>query len=227
MQWLEWADVDAAIRAEFRYRPEDDLATARRLRTLVPADHRLRDLAPGLRGRRDVVVVGCGPSLADARPDAVQGALVVAADGATSWLREQGIVPHVVVTDLDGRPDDLAWAAGAGAAMVVHAHGDNGDAVRDLAPMLGPRLYGTYQGPPVPGLAPLSNPGGFTDGDRAVVLCEHLGVRSAALLGFDFGAPPGPYSHRWDPRTKPQKLAWAERIVDAVAARGRLALRRL
>lgn len=224
MEWLEWAATDAAIRAEFGYRPEDDLATARLLRPLVPPANRLRLLLPLVQGRRDVAIVGCGPSLEAAEASTLRDRPVVAADGATTWLRENGIVPAVVVTDLDGAPDDLVWAARAGAAMVVHAHGDNAEAVRDLAPLLVPRLFGTYQGPPAPGLAPLANLGGFTDGDRAVVLCEHLGARQASLTGFDYDSPPSRYSHRWDPHTKPRKLQWARRVVDGVRSRGRLRL---
>jgi len=227
MQWLEWADVDAAIRKEFGYAIEPDLATARLLQSIVPPQNRLRDLTPELKGRTDIVIVGCGPGLARADATAVQGKRVVAADGASSWLREVGLAPHIVVTDLDGDPDDLVWASRQGAAMVVHAHGDNPEAIRDLTPLLGKRVYGTYQGPPVPGLAPLANPGGFTDGDRAVVLVEHLGARQAALLGFDFDSPPSPYSHKWDPQTKPKKLAWAKLIVEGVEERKKLALTRL
>jgi len=224
MDWLEWAPSDAAIRAEFGYRVEDDRATARLLHALVPPTNRLRDLAPLVRDRRDVLVLGCGPSLDRLPADAAGPGPVVAADGATSWMREHGLVPAIVVTDLDGEPDDLAWAAKAGAAMVVHAHGDNADAVRDLVPMLGPRLYGTYQGPPMPGLAPLANLGGFTDGDRALLLCEHLGARGARLEGFDFASQPSKYAHRWDPHTKPRKLMWAKRVVEGVTQRGRLRL---
>lgn len=224
MEWLEWAASDAAIRAEFGYRPEDDAAAARLLHRVVPAGNRIRLLLPLLRGRRDVAVVGCGPSLETADASRLAGRPLVAADGATTWLREKGIVPTLVVTDLDGAPDDLVWASKAGASMVVHAHGDNQEAVRDLAPLLLPRLFGTYQGPPAPGLAPLANLGGFTDGDRAVVLCEHLGARQASLVGFDYDAPPSRYSHRWDPHTKPRKLDWARRVVDGVRARGRLRL---
>lgn len=227
MQWLEWADVDAAIRREFGYAVEPDLAAARRLQAIVPPQNRLRDLTPIFNGRRDVAIVGCGPGLAATTPNAVQGKLVVAADGASSWLREVGIAPQVVVTDLDGDPDDLVWASQQGAAMVVHAHGDNVDALRDLAPLLGKRVYGTYQGPPVPGLAPLANVGGFTDGDRAVVLAEHFGARAATLIAFDFDKPPSPYSHKWDPQTKPKKLAWAKLIVEGVEERRKMVLTRV
>jgi hypothetical protein len=175
-----------------------------------------------VRNRRNVAVVGAGPSLERIRdPLLLAGKMVVACDGAATWLRERGVVPHLVVTDLDGEPEDLLWAAGQGAFMVVHAHGDNRAALDDLAPRLGPQLYGTYQCGPEAVLAPMENVGGFTDGDRAVILCEALGALQVTLVGFDFDAPPSRYSHRWDPATKPRKLAWAERLVGEVQGRGR------
>lgn len=220
MEWTQWQPMDADIRAEFGYDVAADQAAAHDLHALVPATNRFRDLGVTLRNRRNVVVVGAGPSLARTDGALLAGKIVVAADGATTWLREQQVMPHIVVTDLDGAPDDLTWAAKAGAAMVVHAHGDNRPAIQRLVPELLPQVYGTYQGPPQPGLEPMQNVGGFTDGDRAVMLCEAIGAKEAVLVGFDFDAPPSGYSYTWDARTKPAKLAWAKRIVEDVSQRG-------
>lgn len=226
VQWADWEGFDTQIRAAFGYSLAGDQAAARELHALVPAASRFRNLGVDVRNRRNVAVVGAGPSLDKTPPGILEGKVVVAADGAVSWLRQGGLLPQLVVTDLDGDPDDLAWAARQGAAMVVHAHGDNRDAIRNLAPRLAPLLYGTYQGPPDDALAPMQNVGGFTDGDRALVLCEALGARAVTLVGFDFDAPPSAYSHKWDPKTKPAKLAWAERIVSMVAARGLMAVQK-
>jgi len=224
VQWTEWAPTMEAIRREFGYAAEPDREAAHALRKLVPPTNRLRDLGVEVRNRRDVVVAGCGPGLAKAQADAFVGKAVVAADGACERLRELGIVPRIVVTDLDGEPGSLRWAGAQGARMVVHAHGDNRKAVAEMVPALGPLVHGTHQVEPTPGLEPLKNVGGFTDGDRAVLLCEHLGARAATLVGFETDQPPSRYSHDWDPATKPAKLAWAQRIVAACQARGRLAL---
>lgn len=226
MDWNTWAPTLAAIRAEFGYPAADDRAAAHELRGLLPREKPAwRDLGVDVRNRRNLVIAGAGPSLAKVPSAFFVGQITVAADGATSRLRELGIVPNVVVTDLDGDPDDLAWAAQQGSRMVVHAHGDNRPALRKLVPGLGPLIHGTHQVEPTTDLEPLRNPGGFTDGDRAVVLCEELGARMATLVGFDFEAAPSTYSYRWDPKTKPAKLAWARRIVADVQSRGRLALR--
>lgn len=225
MDWSTWSPTMAAIRAEFGYAPADDLAAAKDLRALMPPDAPAwRTLGVDMRNRRNLVIAGAGPSLAKVPASFFVGKITVAADGATTRLREIGVVPNVVVTDLDGNPDDLAWAAAQGARMVVCAHGDNRAALRDLVPRLGPLLYGTHQVEPTPDLDPLRNVGGFTDGDRAVVLAEDVGARHAVLVGFDFAAAPSTYSYRWDARTKPAKLAWAHRIVGDVQARGRLSL---
>lgn len=224
MEWTAWAPTMAAIRAEFGYEAEPDREAAHALRKLVPPTNRFRDLGVEVRNRRDVVIAGCGPGLAKAKADAFVGKAVVAADGATERLQELGVVPRLVVTDLDGKPEALAWAGAQGSRMVVHAHGDNRKAIAGLVPALGPQVYGTHQLEPQPGLEPLRNVGGFTDGDRAVLLCEALGARAAVLVGFETDQPPSRYSHEWDPVTKPKKLAWAERIVAGCQARGRLAL---
>lgn len=227
MDWTTWSPLMAAIRAEFGYPEADDLAAARELKALLPAGvPPWRDLGVDVRNRRNLVIVGAGPSLAAAAASLFVGQVTVAADGATGRLRELGVVPHVVVTDLDGDPEALRWAAAQGARMVVHAHGDNRPALREMVPRLGPLVHGTHQVAPDRTLEPLRNVGGFTDGDRAVVLCEELGGRAAVLVGFDFDAPPSAYSHKWDPRTKPAKLAWAKRIVEGVHARGKLHVRR-
>lgn len=227
MDWTTWAPQMAAIRAEFGYPEEADRAAALELKALLPAGAPpWRDAGVDVRNRRNLVVVGAGPSLAAAPASLFVGQVTVAADGATGRLRELGVVPNVVVTDLDGDPDALVWAARQGSRMVVHAHGDNRPALKELVPRLGPLVHGTHQVAPEPALEPLRNVGGFTDGDRAVALCEELGGRSALLVGFDFGAEPSRYSHKWDPRTKPAKLAWAKRVVDGVHARGQLHVRR-
>lgn len=222
MRWDDWQPHYGAICAEFGFDPAADRAAAHELHPLVPATSRFRELGVELRNRRNVAVVGAGPSLHRTDAAALAGRIVVACDGAATWLREAGVTPHLVVTDLDGAPDDLEWAAAQGSAMVVHAHGDNRDALARLAPRLGPRLFGTYQCEPETALEPMRNVGGFTDGDRAVLLCEELGAKEALLFGFDFEAPPSHYSFKWDPRTKPAKLAWARRLVEGVSARGKM-----
>lgn len=225
MEWSDWEPQQRAIRAQFGYGEADDRDAAHLLRSLLPKPAPpWRELGVQLRNRRNLAILGCGPSLERTPPAFLVGKVAVAADGATTWLREQGRPPNVVVTDLDGDEEDLVWAARQGALMVVHAHGDNQDALRRIVPRLGPLVWGTHQVAPESALEPLRNVGGFTDGDRAVLLCEALGALAATLHGFDPEMPPSRYTGRFNPATKPAKLAWAARIVADCHARGQLKL---
>jgi len=224
MQWADWEPMDREIRATFGYGADADREAARRLHALAPRPSRWRDLRAALRNRRDIVVLGCGPDLGHVQASHLAGRTVVACDGASRRLMEIGAPPSVVVTDLDGDPEGLRWAAAAGAYLVVHAHGDNVSQLEALVPALGPLVLGTYATAPDEHLAPLRSLGGFTDGDRAVVLLEDVEARHATLVAFQFDAEPSRYSHRWDPETKPRKLGFARRVVEDVARRGRLSL---
>jgi len=139
----------------------------------------------------------------------------IAADGATSYLLERGVIPDIVVTDLDGRMEDLIRAAHGGAVMVVHAHGDNLDKLVEFVPdlMEVATVIGTCQCRPV---GKIWNFGGFTDGDRAVFLADHLGARKIALYGMDFKGEIGRYSYSADTEVKRKKLAWTEGLVKLV-----------
>jgi hypothetical protein len=225
-----WPPLYTDILADFGWREADDRAAAELLRAALPKGRPAwLHIGTELKHRARAVVVGCGPALDDLRAAQLAGAVVVAADGATQRLREIGVVPRVVVTDLDGDEEALVWAAQQGAGMVVHAHGDNRERIARIVPRLGALVVGTFQcdaRPPlapreaVAPLAPLRNVGGLTDGDRAAALCHAYHVREIALACFDLDAAPSRYSGSWDPATKPRKLAWAKRVLDALVADG-------
>lgn len=214
MDWTAWEPTYRAILADFGWSEADDAAAAKELHRILHGRSAWRDVGTEIK-RRHVTVVGCAASLDHLQPTDLHG-VVVAADGAVSRLRQLGVLPRVVVTDLDGDPDDLQWAANQGASIVVHAHGDNRDRLEHAA-SLGAFVAGTFQSTPHPELEPLRNLGGFTDGDRAVLLCQHYQARSIHLAAFDATAPPSPHSHQFDPETKARKLAWMGRILDDAA----------
>jgi uncharacterized Rossmann fold enzyme len=108
---------------------------------------------------------------------------LVAADGATTALIEQKLVPDIVATDLDGNIDDILLANIRGANIVIHAHGDNIDRIASLSSFFN-NVLGTTQAQPV---GNLYNFGGFTDGDRAIFLAVALGASEITLAGMDFG----------------------------------------
>ena len=159
-------------------------------------------------GCQFVVICGNAPTLADevksflyscSQPNRV----FIAADGATSVLLKTGIVPDIIVTDLDGCMDDILRANEMGSIVVVHAHGDNQDLLREYVPKLR-NVIGTTQTRPPYGLY---NFGGFTDGDRCVYFAKYLGASDIKLIGFDFD------DMSVTPR-KHKKLAWARRLIE-------------
>lgn len=215
------------IAAEFGYSERADREAAALLDASIACPLPLVQVRRIVQGRT-VLVAGAGPSLhrharALRRFGVPRGAALVSADSATGTLLEAArVVPDVVVTDLDGnRANALQRAAGAGAAMVVHAHGDNAGLLEGAAASLGPRCLGTSQCRP---FGSLHNFGGFTDGDRAAFLADSLGAARIVLCGMDLcggrigSASATPASGR---PVKLRKLEWAGRLLEWLAGTSR------
>ncbi|MCI4373025.1 MAG: DUF115 domain-containing protein [Thermoplasmata archaeon] len=218
MEYSRWAPLYEQIRQEFEFSWEREEESARKLMALLPSAALTRPaerIAPRLQGK-EVVVVGLGPRSGPPplwrRPFTPGGVAVVAADGAAATCLESGLVPDVVVTDLDGPVPSEVNANRRGAVVVVHAHGDNGALLEEWVPQFPGELAGSWAGPPGAGLL---NVGGFTDGDRAVFLAEALGAARVLLWGFDF-------EHVEEPDAlakgrKRAKLRWAARGLTELA----------
>jgi uncharacterized Rossmann fold enzyme len=217
VDWIDWQPTYTQILDEFGWTEAADGAAARQLHPLVPRGA-WNHVGTELKNRPRATVVGCDAALDDLKASQIPPGVVVAADGATTRLRELGVIPRVVVTDLDGDPEALLWAAEQGSSIIVHAHGDNTEQLPRVSG-LGPLVAGTCQCNPE-GLAPLRNYGGFTDGDRAVLLCEAFRVKAIDLMCFDTTAPTSRYSHQFESKRKSAKLAWAHKIVVAATVRG-------
>ncbi len=168
------------------------------------------DLLEVIRGKR-VAVVGAGPSLEDVK--GLKEDVVISADGATNYLVKMGIIPQIVVTDLDGInvfPKESVY--------VVLAHGDNSHLFWKVYNM--EKVVGTCQVRP---FGRLNLFGGFTDGDRAVVLAKRFGAREIVLYGMDLesnfiGKFSKPYFTENVPMSwaKRQKLKIAKTVIDLV-----------
>jgi uncharacterized Rossmann fold enzyme len=156
-----------------------------------------------------VNIFGAGPSLENLQsiPEGVN----IVADGACTFLLEKGVVPDIIVTDLDGLIQDLLRADKKGSIVIMHAHGDNIERVRKYGSMFN-NLLGTTQGRP---FGNLMNFGGFTDGDRAVFIVEHFKPAVITLFGMDFEDSVGRYSFQEnsDSMIKQKKLLWAQRLI--------------
>lgn len=223
MQFSRWLPIYTAILDDFGFSPQGDIEAAELLaRLLRDASCPLDEARARVEGRR-AVVFGNAPCLEGEidlllqkgilkgrSQEGVEGraeAALLAADGAAAPLLSRGIVPHIVVTDLDGPVQALLAASRRGSIMAVHAHGDNLDALARLVPQL-ERVIGTCQCRPPPGLFSF---GGFTDGDRCVFLALALGASEIELAGFDFE------DQTVTPR-KRKKLAWARKLIDLAMA---------
>jgi len=204
MEFSEWEPLYTEILADFDFNRSEDEHSARILADLLhgragaPAD--LRSIISG----RDVAVCGNAPSLASEIDSIMPEQIIIAADGATTVLMANRMIPDVIVTDLDGTIEDIISASEKGSFMVVHAHGDNIPAVRSVVPRLAGRVLGTTQSEP---FGDIHNFGGFSDGDRCVFLAKASGAASVALFGFDYNDP--------DVNdVKKKKLRWAKRLIE-------------
>lgn len=207
MQFDSWEPIYIEILDDFGFSRERDEEAAELLRGLLPPSAPILGEARARISCRDVVVCGNAPTLSkdiksfqkSAQKDSFA---FIAADGATAVLLGAEIVPDIIVTDLDGPFSDILRAHDLGSLIVVHAHGDNLDALKMYVPQLR-RVIGTTESRPRENIY---NFGGFTDGDRCVFLAKELGAATIKLLGFDFDDP------TVTPRKK-KKLAWAKRLI--------------
>jgi 2-amino-4-hydroxy-6-hydroxymethyldihydropteridine diphosphokinase len=225
VEYAKWAPHYERIRLEFGFPTDREEAAATLLETLLPpaarADPlvRVRHLLDG----RDAIVVGLAPDAGPPplwrRPARERPPVLVAADGATATCLAAGLVPTLVVTDLDGPvPSEIA-ANRRGSLVVVHGHGDNLPALSEWLPQFPGELVGSWSGPP---RGPLINVGGFTDGDRAAFLSEHCGAPRILLWGFDFDHVKEPDAAK--KARKLAKLAWARELLALLAKQGRATL---
>lgn len=204
MQFATWEPIYLALLEDFGFSLKRDEEAAKLLAELLQgSENWLPEADARVRGR-SVVVFGNAPTL-DRELDGLQeeDAAFLAADGATAVLLRRDIVPDIIVTDLDGPFPDILRANQEGSIAVVHAHGDNLEALQRYVPEL-KRVIGTAQCRPPEGLY---NFGGFTDGDRCVFLAKELGATSIKLVGFDFE------DESVTPRKK-RKLIWAKRLIE-------------
>jgi uncharacterized Rossmann fold enzyme len=210
LDWTEWKPWYERIVEDFGFDRNKDLEAAKLLagqlkdRKLVD-DGQLRNLFGG----KTVIIFG--PALDTLAGCPLEG-VKIAAGASASILLKKFELPDVTVTDLDGDVSDQLKASQNGAITVIHAHGDNMDALREQVGKFKGPVLGTCQ---VEEVKPLRNFGGFTDGDRAVFLAGHFGAKKIILLGFDFEKPV--VKKGKDPAVKKKKLAYAKELIDFAA----------
>ncbi|MGC8645074.1 MAG: hypothetical protein ACP5UO_02250 [Thermoplasmata archaeon] len=134
-------------------------------------------------------------------PDSLRG-FVIVADSALSYYRGRC---DMVVTDLDGPVEKME---SGDFIKVVHAHGDNIEKLGKHVPRMKGLILGTTQSIPV---GSIRNIGGFTDGDRSVLMAIIMGARKVEVYGFNFEKPVDEPS-----RVKLEKMKVARDILNSI-----------
>ena len=190
MEFGLWEKYYTEILEDFGFSRENDEKSAKLLDEILSTEGclTLNDLGEIVGFSDKFIVFGAGPSLKEhvtflKENYNLKDYVLISADGATTALVEQKIVPDIVATDLDGNLDDILLVNVRGANVAIHAHGDNIDKIVSLTPYF-TNVLGTTQAQPI---GNLYNFGGFTDGDRAMFLAVALGASEMTLAGMDFG----------------------------------------
>ncbi|MFP4655401.1 MAG: 6-hydroxymethylpterin diphosphokinase MptE-like protein [Methanohalobium sp.] len=208
MEFAVWGPIYQEILDDFEFNRKDDERSAIILSDLLSGLPNVDDISVLRRviEGKDVLVCGNALTLADDLGAFVlENYIVIAADGATEVLMNIGIVPDIIVTDLDGNVEKEICANQKGSFMVVHAHGDNTDKLKKYVPRLN-GVIGTTQSNP---LYNVYNFGGFTDGDRSVYLAREFNAAYIELAGFDF-------DDNNVSEIKRKKLKWANWLINQV-----------
>jgi len=208
MRFDDWEPIYLEIIRDMGYDRVKDEFSARKLSemlsSMLPSRIVSLDSLQALIKSKDVLICGNAPTLkAELNDVDLIDYCIIAADGATEVLMNKGVVPDIIVTDLDGAVESEIEASQKGAIMVVHAHGDNIHVINHVLT----RLYNIIGSTQVAPLKNVYNFGGFTDGDRCVFLARGFGVSSITLIGFDFD----------DINVsdiKKKKLDWARKLIE-------------
>ena len=195
-----WWPLQKEINTQFGFSKSREEVSSRLISRLYKPKGNLSSIL----SNKIVTIVGAGIT---AEEELITDGIKIAADGAVSACLERNIIPEIIVTDLDGNLPEMFWANKKGSKIVVHAHGDNLSRLFEFSTEIQAiSLTTTY---------PSSGTdcwGGFTDGDRSLMMSLSLGAKLVNLIGFNFDKV-GSYSGDFSPR-KIQKLSWAHKIVN-------------
>lgn len=215
MRFSDWEPIYFGILEDFGFDRSEDEMSVRILKMTTVNSDLIDDDEFGECFSKEVTVFGNAPCLeSDLDSRGCRGTLI-ASGSSVGRLLARGIVPDIVVTDLDGDIGPQIDASSRGAVTAIHAHGDNGDLIRMHAASFRGRVVLTTQSVPE---NTVYNFGGFTDGDRAVCMAVHFGAEKVHLRGFDYDDPMP--KDGTDPEIKRRKLSWARKIIGMVCTPG-------
>ena len=199
-----WKKRYFSILKELNYSEKKDKESAAILDSILKKTDTIEKIREIIQGKT-VFVIGSGPSLSIAIPKLkkLKKSIKIAADSSLKPLIDNGIIPDIIVTDLDGNEDAIKKISKTKSIFVIHAHGDNIKKLQMVKKMK--NCIGTTQTNP---FNKIQNFGGFTDGDRGVFLASHFDAKKIILFGMDFGNQVGKFSNtkRSDREIKLKKL---------------------
>ena len=199
-----WGKRYFSILKELNYSEKKDKESALILDSILKKTDTIKKIRKLIEGKT-IFVIGSGPSLSIAIPKLkkLEKSIKIAADSSLKPLVDNGIIPDIIVTDLDGNEDTIKKISKTKSIFVIHAHGDNIEKLQMVKKMK--NCIGTTQTNP---FNKVQNFGGFTDGDRGVFLASYFNAKKIILFGMDFGNQIGKFSNtkKSDRETKLKKL---------------------
>ena len=199
-----WGKRYFSILKELNYSEKKDKESALILDSILKKTDTIKKIRKLIEGKT-IFVIGSGPSLSSAIPKLkkLEKSIKIAADSSLKPLVDNGIIPDIIVTDLDGNEDTIKKISKTKSIFVIHAHGDNIEKLQMVKKMK--NCIGTTQTNP---FNKVQNFGGFTDGDRGVFLASYFNAKKIILFGMDFGNQIGKFSNtkKSDRETKLKKL---------------------
>jgi uncharacterized Rossmann fold enzyme len=189
MNLKEKLQLHRRIVATFRFSPYKDFLSGMLLNSLLRYNY-WSNLP------HEEIVSVIGPSNPGSEPEGY----VIVADSALNYYRGRY---DMIVSDLDGPVEKII--SDRESIKVIHAHGDNIDLISSNIPKIPGIVLGTTQSIPI---GRVMNIGGFTDGDRSVLMAKLLGAKKVYIHGFDFSNPVDS-----PPGIKLEKLKLAKEII--------------
>ena len=123
---LGWKIRYLSILKELKYSEKKDKESTIILDSILKKTKNIEKVEKLIQGNT-VFVIGSGPSLSFAIPELkkFKKSIKIAADSSLKPLIDNGIIPDIVVTDLDGDENAIKKISKKKSIFVVHAHGDN------------------------------------------------------------------------------------------------------
>ena len=221
-------EVQDLVRRDFVWSEKDDLesATTLELEFSKPEPFGVQDwentnflsnimsLKDKLTHASKVLFVGAAATAQEVSNAITQDCVVIAADGAAGAVQDFSKL-GAIVSDFDGE-EHLDHAASLGHLIIGHAHGDNLSLWRQKL-----ETWSKFENPPKLILTHqtnsefdfIVNPGGFTDGDRALAFVLSLGIskQKFEFVGYSM-TPSSNWSSMKNPSRKARKLTWMKEV---------------